>query len=795
MTSYTLSPVWGAGAQLFDNSGNVLTGGKIETYEAGTTTPAATYTTPTGNTFNSNPIVADASGRLSNEIWLLVGSAYKFVLKDANNVLIATYDNIPSSPQPPVTNDASSISYEQGYTVTAGAFTVGATYRITSVGTTNFVAIGAAANATGVLFTATGVGSGNGTAEYSRTVQAKLRETASVKDFGAVGDGVTNDTVAIQAACNTASAIFFPSGTYLVNNLDIPSDTCLYGADNEKSIIKRINNGTGNTFIGVSNKSNIKFSNLQIDGNKDNQTNAAHNISIFGCEQATVEYCLIKNAKAVSGGFGAGIAFVEGTNDSEVEQSLVSFNTIESCDNAGIYISKDSFISITDNLLKSNSDGVVVINFVFPPVQYVQNYFTITNNRCLFNTGTGIRFVGFYTGGTSSFPIQGPGMPPQKGVVISNNICKSNGQYGIAYQGYGATITGNFVEANGTTSSDGGILVNAWGTTVTGNSVLDNSAYGIDGGGSVQCLFNSNVISYQGNTSGLSATGINIGGTVDCQAVGNILENNGGANSASIYASGWEFGGNTYFDQLGARLLIANNQIKLSTPGALGIYFNHGFDNVTLTGNQVNGGAANNSYILRGGSNEFKISPNNNIDWDNGGLLIPVASASTLIIPDVGNDFIVTGTTGITKILTNSANIFDGRVRFVQMINNGTGYSPSSPPSVTFSAPPSGITATGTALVSNSGRVIGVQITDPGSGYTSAPTVTFGSGAATGTARIGCDNFTSRTIILRFTGGVLTVTQGNNLQINGNFTSAAGGVSILELTGAFNTWYEISRRV
>jgi hypothetical protein len=224
MTSYTLSPVWGAGAQLFDNSGNVLTGGKIETYEAGTTTNAVTYTDPIGNTFNSNPIIADASGRLSNEIWLPVGTSYKFVLKDANNVLIATYDNIPSTPQPPITNDASSISYEQGYTVTAGAFTVGATYRIASVGTTNFVAIGAAANVVGILFTATGAGSGTGTAEYSRTVQVKLRETISVQDFGAVGDGVTDDTAAIKAAGLSAVANNVP--------LFIPKTNSFYSLSN-----------------------------------------------------------------------------------------------------------------------------------------------------------------------------------------------------------------------------------------------------------------------------------------------------------------------------------------------------------------------------------------------------------------------------------------------------------------------------------------------------------------------------------------------------------------------------------
>jgi len=221
MTSYTLSPVWGAGAQLFDNSGNVLTGGKIYTYEASTTTPAVTYTNPTGSAFNSNPIIANASGRLANEIWLPVSGAYKFVLKDTNDVLIATYDNIPSIPQPPIVNDASSISYEQGYTVTAGAFTVGATYLITSVGTTNFVAIGAASNTTGILFTATGVGSGTGTAKYSRTVQTKLQETVSLADFGAVGDGITDDTVAIQAAFAVQKPLLWVGSTG--NNFKITS--------------------------------------------------------------------------------------------------------------------------------------------------------------------------------------------------------------------------------------------------------------------------------------------------------------------------------------------------------------------------------------------------------------------------------------------------------------------------------------------------------------------------------------------------------------------------------------------
>lgn len=183
MASYTLSPIGGAGSQFFDNSGNVLTGGKLYTYAAGTTTPQTTWTTPAGTIANSNPIVLNSAGRPVNEIWLSWAYSYKFVLKDSNDTLIATYDNIPGLPQPPIVNDASSISYQQGYAVTAGNFVIGQTYSISSVGTTDFTAIGASQNVVGTLFTATGVGSGTGTADFSQTVQTKLRQSKAAQDY------------------------------------------------------------------------------------------------------------------------------------------------------------------------------------------------------------------------------------------------------------------------------------------------------------------------------------------------------------------------------------------------------------------------------------------------------------------------------------------------------------------------------------------------------------------------------------------------------------------------------------
>jgi hypothetical protein len=59
-----------------------------------------------------------------------------------------------------------------------------------------------------------------GTGAVVTTVQAKLRETISVMDFGAVGDGVTDDTAAIQAALVAAAGatVYVPSGTYVVTS-------------------------------------------------------------------------------------------------------------------------------------------------------------------------------------------------------------------------------------------------------------------------------------------------------------------------------------------------------------------------------------------------------------------------------------------------------------------------------------------------------------------------------------------------------------------------------------------------
>jgi hypothetical protein len=93
MASVLLSP-YGNGQQFFDDNGVPLAGGLIYTYQAGSSTPLATYTTNGGTIPNANPIVLDASGRTPQQIWLLTGFSYKFVLQNSDAVLIQTLDNI-----------------------------------------------------------------------------------------------------------------------------------------------------------------------------------------------------------------------------------------------------------------------------------------------------------------------------------------------------------------------------------------------------------------------------------------------------------------------------------------------------------------------------------------------------------------------------------------------------------------------------------------------------------------------------------------------------------------------------
>lgn len=80
-------------SQFFDANGDPLSGGKVYTYAAGTTTPQNSYTDSGAGTPAANPVILDSAGRAA--IWL--SGSYKIVVKDSADVIIVTTDNIVAS--------------------------------------------------------------------------------------------------------------------------------------------------------------------------------------------------------------------------------------------------------------------------------------------------------------------------------------------------------------------------------------------------------------------------------------------------------------------------------------------------------------------------------------------------------------------------------------------------------------------------------------------------------------------------------------------------------------------------
>jgi hypothetical protein len=97
MVDVSFSLLGGAGWQFFDNSGRILAGGRLYSYEAGSTTAVETYTNSSGNVSNGVYVQLDSAGRPSAEVWLVTGQDYKFEVKSSTGTSIRTYDDIPGA--------------------------------------------------------------------------------------------------------------------------------------------------------------------------------------------------------------------------------------------------------------------------------------------------------------------------------------------------------------------------------------------------------------------------------------------------------------------------------------------------------------------------------------------------------------------------------------------------------------------------------------------------------------------------------------------------------------------------
>lgn len=200
-----------------------------------------------------------------------------------------------------------------------------------------------------------------GTGAVATTVQAKLRERVSVKDFGAVGDGVTDDTAAFSKAFTFLTLVgggdlYVPKGRYVVSSDLSPSDnTRIYGAGHDASVLLSRGNPAGDRiFISRdANKSNLTIERLGFEGNwlsSQNESGSNGLITLTYWTNVVVRDCALRYAKTF-------IFNINKCNTVRIENCLCEYS---SRDQIAVWNTQN--IQILNNILRHNDDDSISVS-------------------------------------------------------------------------------------------------------------------------------------------------------------------------------------------------------------------------------------------------------------------------------------------------------------------------------------------------------------------------------------------------------------------------------------------------
>ncbi len=367
--------------QAIDQNGRPMVGSTLYTYQNKTTTPHPTWKDREQTAYNTNPIVLDARGEAV--VWLDPEQVYTFVLRDWFGALVWSQDDVAGG--------ASQIDLA----APDGSSMVG------------FIQAGAGA--------------------VARTSRDKMREVVSVKDFGAVGDGVTDDTAAIQAAADAAKiwkvALHIPAGEFSHSGILTFDSISVYGGGTLRST-DTTTPDPQHAVVLTGNSPSIENIIIKADWGGVRQANAnSAGIFINNATNFKVAGCSVADSAS------AGIFITQSTG------GIVLNNLVTDTLADGIHVTGASTeVLIQGNKTASTGDDCIAA------VSYVSNgspvsYIKIVNNTCIDGLARGITVVGgediliqgnfvdnsaqaaYYLASESSYNTFAP-----KRVVVSNNI-------------------------------------------------------------------------------------------------------------------------------------------------------------------------------------------------------------------------------------------------------------------------------------------------------------------------------------------------------------------------------------
>lgn len=256
MPSYYLSPI--GNDQQVSSAGAPLSGGKIFTYLAGTSTASATFTDNTGATPQANPIILNSLGLPTSPIWLLGGFPLKFIIKDSADVTIRTVDNISG------VNDTSSTASEwtsSGLTPTyisatqfsvvgdqTAIFQVNRRVRTTNTGGLIYGRITVTSFGAGITTVTVVNDTGSMDAGLSAVAYGFLSFSPSSVPFALyAAAGANTDITSLQRSALPSLIQALPTPTLAANALTLPSAT--YALDFRNATLAT--GGTPNSFAGT----------------------------------------------------------------------------------------------------------------------------------------------------------------------------------------------------------------------------------------------------------------------------------------------------------------------------------------------------------------------------------------------------------------------------------------------------------------------------------------------------------------------------------------------------------------
>ncbi|HQT63924.1 MAG TPA: right-handed parallel beta-helix repeat-containing protein [Acidocella sp.] len=597
-------------------------------------------------------------------------------------------------------------------------------------------------------------------ATVARTLANLATNAVAIEDFGAVGDGVTDDSAALLAALASGNPVRFGPKTYAVaGECDIGGTTCtMLGVPGLTQIVR-----PGQSHVGTSSPAawlSISSASVFIDGiifdANTNVTIDTYSVIIQqACTKSIITRSVFRNAKGLNNGSGLVIAASDPAITQHHLDDCEFYNNI----NHGVAVFASDAVSITNCRAHDNGGNGISADSEDPAFILKIRELHIVGNTC-WNNQCGIIVGNFNTTNTGHL-IYGNANPDVLSALITSNNCYENRGYGIYISGRNILVSGNLCANNSSIAAAGaGILCDTGYCKVSGNMISGASAFGIDCGGSIYTEVANNYING-------ALYGLNIGGGQYCVARDNFIQDSSaiGISVQNVESDGR--GGN--FNLACTGLSIVGNWITYSGE-VFGIYIRDAAQNILVSDNIILANPGADLTRALSAYTDSIIIRNNLLNYTERWPVLPSVANGlyTLVVPDIADAItVVQAYAPVTSIITQQAAQLAGQIVFCKVVNAGSGYTNAA---VSFSG--SGTNAAAKVWLSG-GAVLGIQMSNNGNGYGVGTTATItGDGTgATISVQVGLPVWQNKKTSVDCAANVI-FEQANTVPFQSNWTGA-----------------------